>query len=449
MGLKTFDRGVHPFYYKELTASARVEKGLHPKTVIIPLSQHAGTPCEPLVKKGDVVYEGQKIGDVHAFVSAPVHASISGKVKEVELYQTPVGTKALSVVIEGDGSVKEWAGSVDLASLSKEAIREAVREAGIVGMGGAAFPTSVKLALPKGRAIDTVLLNGCECEPFLSCDHRVMTEEPDKVIWGLRALMKATGAQHGIVGVEDNKPDALDAVKRAIGADNAIKGVEPLRIIVLETKYPQGAEKMLIKAALGRKVPLGKLPLDAGVIVNNVGTAVAVFEALNYKKPLIERVVTVSGDAVMEPKNLKVRLGATFEDVIAQCGGLKDANKEVEVLNGGPMMGIAQTALAVPVVKGTSGVTVLSREGAAPLKYYPCIKCARCVEACPMGLMPYKLGDQGREHIVNEFKEWGVFACIECGCCSYVCPARRPLVQWIRVGKTKSRRAEKQALKAG
>ena len=442
MGLKTFERGVHPSYYKELTASMRVEKGLHPKTVIIPLVQHAGTPCEPLVKKGDIVYEGQKIGDVKAFISAPVHASISGKVKEVDFYQTPVGIKVLSVVIEGDGSVKEWAGSVDLASLSPEAVREAVREAGIVGMGGAAFPTSVKLAPPKGKAIDTVLLNGCECEPFLSSDHRVMAEEPDKVVWGLRALMKAVGAQNGIVGVEDNKPDALEAVKRAAGADSAIK------ICVLETKYPQGAEKMLIKAALGRKVPLGKLPLDAGVIVNNVGTAVAVFEALNYKKPLIERIITVSGDGINEPKNLKVRIGVTFEEVIAQCGGLKDASKEVEVLNGGPMMGIAQTTLAAPVVKGTSGITVLSKDGAAALKYNPCIRCARCVEACPMGLMPYKLGDQGRAHMVNEFKEWGGFACIECGCCSYVCPARRPLVQWIRVGKAKSRREDNRAAKA-
>ena len=438
--MKTFERGVHLSYYKELTASKRIEKALLPKIVIIPLSQHAGTACEPLVKKGDAVLEGQKIGDVKAFISAPVHASISGKVKEVDLFQAPAGARVLSVVIEGDGAARQWAVSgVDLSSLPPEAIREAVREAGIVGMGGAGFPTSVKLTPPKGRAIDTVLLNGCECEPYLTADHRVMAEEPEKAVWGLKALMKAVGAQNGIIGIEDNKPDAAEAVKKAASADGSIK------IAVLETKYPQGAEKMLIKAVLGRNVPAGKLPLDAGVVVNNVGTAVAVFEALNYRKPLIERVVTISGDAIREPKNLLVRVGVTFEDVIAQCGGIKDANKEVEVLNGGPMMGIALPTLGVPVVKGTSGITVLSREGAKPLRFDPCIRCARCVEACPMGLMPYRLGDQGRAHMVAEFKDWGGFSCIECGCCSYVCPSRRPLLQWIRVGKAKSGREDKMA----
>lgn len=435
MGLKTFDRGVHPEYYKELTCSKAIEKGNLPKVVTIPLQQHAGAPCEPLVKKGDIVEEGQKIGDVKAFVSAPVHASISGKVKDIELCQHPNGVRVPAIVIEGDGREKDWgagAGRPDLSAYTPEAIREAVREAGIVGMGGAAFPTSVKLAPPKGRAIDTVLLNGCECEPYLTADHRMMVEEPDKAVFGLKALMKATGASKGLIGVEENKPDAIEAVKKAIG------GSSEITVVVLEAKYPQGAEKMLIKAALGRKVPTGKLPLDVGVVVNNVGTAAAIRDALVLKKPLIERVVTISGNAVANPGNLRLRIGTSFEEALSQRGGIKK-DAEVEVLNGGPMMGVAQSTLDVPVLKGTSGITALSADLIKPLKYGPCIRCASCVEACPMGLMPYRLGDYGRAHMIDDFKGWGGISCIECGCCSYVCPAKRPLLQWIRTAKLKSR----------
>jgi len=435
MGLKTFDRGVHPAYYKELTSSKAIEKAVLPKVVTIPLQQHAGAPCEPLVKKGDTVEEGRKIGDVKAFISAPVHASISGKVRDIELCQHPNGVRVPAIVIEGDGREKDWgAGGVnfDLSSYSPEALREAVRDAGIVGMGGAAFPTSVKLSPPKGRVIDTVLINGCECEPYLTADHRMMVEEPEKVIRGLKALMKATGASKGLVGVEENKPDAVEAIKKAIASSPEIT------VAVLEAKYPQGAEKMLIKAVLGRKVPTGKLPLDVGVVVNNVGTAVAVYEALAFKKPLIERVVTISGNAVGNPGNLRVRIGTSFEEALNQRGGIKK-DAEVEVLNGGPMMGVAQSTLNVPVLKGTSGITVISADRIKPLKYGPCIKCASCVEACPMGLMPYRLGDYGRAHMIDNFKGWGGFSCIECGCCSYVCPAKRPLLQWIRTAKLKSR----------
>ncbi|MBI5810783.1 MAG: RnfABCDGE type electron transport complex subunit C, partial [Deltaproteobacteria bacterium] len=262
-------------------------------------------------------------------------------------------------------------------------------------------------------------------------------EEPTKAISGLRALMKATGAVRGLIGIEENKPDAIEALVKAVGSSTDIK------IAVLETKYPQGAEKMLIKAALGRKVPAGKLPLDVGVVVNNVGTAVAVYEALNWGKPLIERVVTVSGNGVAEPKNLKVRIGTAFEDVLNQCGGIKKDNREYEVLNGGPMMGIAETSLSVPVVKGTSGITVISADSLKPAEFEACIRCASCVEACPMSLMPYKLGDYGRAMMTSEFKEWAGLACIECGCCSYVCPSKRPLLQWIRIGKLKVRQVSR------
>ena len=435
MGLKTFERGVHPSYYKELTSGKKIERAALPRAVVIPLQQHAGSQCEPLVKKGDMVAEGQKIGDVAAFVSAPVHASISGKVKEVDYHLNPAGAKVLSVVIEGDGTSRDWDTSrrVDLSALSPDEIRSSIRESGIVGMGGAAFPTSVKLTAPKGKTIDSVLLNGCECEPFLTADHRVMLEEAPKVVWGLKALMKAVGAKNGYIGIEDNKKDAAGAL------EGAIAGSPDIKIILLETKYPQGAEKMLIKAVLGRKVPPGKLPLDVGVVVNNVGTAAAVFEALNYGKPLIERVLTVSGNGIGEPKNLLVRVGTTFEEVLEECGGLKDEDKEFEVLNGGPMMGIAQMTLGVPVVKGTSGITVISAESIKPLAYDPCIKCSRCVDACPIGLMPYRLGDYGRANMAPEFKDWAGMSCIECGCCSYVCPAKRPLLQWIRVGKVRVR----------
>ena len=440
MKLKTFDKGIHPEYHKELTSSKKVEPAELPKRVIMLLQQHLGAPCEALVKKGDTVEEGQKIGDVKAFISAPVHASISGKVKEVDYWRHPAGLRVPAMVIEGDGARKEWGpveGGVDIESLTPEEIRTRVREAGIVGMGGAAFPTSVKLAAPKGKSIDTVILNGCECEPYLTADHRIMLEEADKVVWGLRALMKATGAKRGYIGIEENKTDVIATLQ------GAIRGAANIAVMVLETKYPQGAEKMLIKAALGRKVPPGKLPFDVGCVVNNVGTAVAVYEALNYRKPLIERVVTVSGNGVVEPKNLRVRIGTTFEEILSWCGGLKKDAGELEVLNGGPMMGIAQTSLDVPVVKGTSGITVLAAREIKPMRYEACIRCAACVEVCPMGLMPYRLGDYGNFTRIPEFKAWGGLSCIECGCCSYICPSKRPLLQWIRVAKLRVRQESK------
>lgn len=437
MGNKTFERGIHPSYYKEFTAAKKIVDAALPKTVSIPLQQHAGAICEPLVKKGDAVEEGQKIGDAKAFICAPVHASISGRVRDIEPIQHPSGGKALSIIIEGDGSVKKWGAGreTEVESLTPVSIRESVREAGIVGMGGAAFPTYVKLAAPGGKTTETVLLNGCECEPYLTADQRLMLEEPEKVIDGLFILMKAAGARNGIIGIEENKPESIEAVKKALGGRPAVK------ITVLKTKYPQGAEKMLIKAALGRKVPPGKLPLDLGVLVNNVGTAFAVYEAVNYGKPLIERVITVSGNGVREPANMRVRIGTGFDEVLNQCGGITGGGW-IEVLSGGPMMGVSQSDLNAPVVKGTSGITVIAAER-LKTSYEACIKCARCVEACPMGLMPFRLGDYGRVRMTAEFRDWGGASCIECGCCSYVCPSKRPLLQWIRVGKAVARKETK------
>jgi len=439
MVLKTFNHGIHPSYNKELTASKKIEKAVLPKKVVIPLQQHIGAPCKPLVKKGDVVTEGQKIGETTAsFVTAPVHSSISGKVKDIEKLPYPAGGKVLSIIIEGDGTAMEWGnGSVglELESITTEALKNIIKEMGIVGMGGAAFPTHVKLSPPKEKKIDAFILNGCECEPYLTSDHRLMVEEPEKVFWGMEAMMKAIGVENGFIGIEENKPDAIEALER-VTKDTGIK------VIALETKYPQGAEKMLIKAILDRKVPVGKLPMDVGVVVNNVGTAMAVYEAIKHSKPLIDRVVTVSGNGVKEPKNLLVRIGTSFEDVLNQCGGIT-TDGEREVLNGGPMMGIAQTTLDVPVIKGTSGITVLAGKEIKPNAYQPCIRCASCVEVCPVNLMPYKIGDQARLYRLDEFKAWGGLVCIECGCCSYTCPSKRPLLQWIRVGKVKVREKEK------
>jgi electron transport complex protein RnfC len=440
MNLKTFKRGVHPDYYKDLTSAKGIEQAPLPKRVIIPLQQHIGEPCKPLVKKGDPVSEGQRIGAANSFVSAPVHSSISGKVREVDLQPYPAGGRVLSVVIEGDGTKKGWNGGevgFDLDTLQPATLREIVRDAGIVGMGGAAFPTVVKLSPPPERKVDSVILNGCECEPYLTADHRLMVEEPEKLLWGLKAIMKAVGASSGFIGIEDNKPDAVEALTMA-----ARKVAPRVKVVVLETKYPQGAEKMLIKAVLGRKVPVGKLPLNVGVLVHNVGTAFSIYEAVKYKKPLIERVITVSGNGVKEPKNLRVRIGTTFEDILSLCGGITGEG-EKEILNGGPMMGIAQTTLNVPVLKGTSGITVLVGREVKPAEYESCIRCANCVEACPMGLMPYRIGDLGRLARTAEFKLWSGTSCIECGCCSFVCPAKRPLVEWIRVGKIKLRESER------
>ena len=451
MNLKTFERGIHPSYHKELTNRAEVVRAVLPHRVVIPLVQHIGAPCRPVVKKGDLVEEGQVIGEAGGFVSVPVHSSIGGKVKEIALSPHPGGGKVLAVVIDGDGTEKDWVSAAassestanigaEIERLGVDELRRSIREAGIVGMGGAAFPTAVKLTPPKENSIDTVILNGCECEPFLSADHRLMVEAPEKVVLGLKAICRTLGAKHSYIGVEDNKPDAIEALRGAV--KKFYPGVE---VVPLETKYPQGAEKMLIQALVRRKVPLGKLPMEVGVVVNNVATAIAVYDAIRYGKPLIERVVTISGNGIQRPANLLVRIGTSFEEVIDQCGGFRKSaapGAETEVLSGGPMMGVAQTTLQVPVVKGTSGITVLTGPALKPLEYRPCIRCAACVDVCPMALMPFRIGDQGRLSITDGFKAWQGPSCIECGCCSFVCPSKRPLVQWIRFGKVKLREEE-------
>ncbi|MEE9542488.1 MAG: electron transport complex subunit RsxC [Thermodesulfobacteriota bacterium] len=444
MNLKTFKRGIHPAYHKELSASKPSVRAKIPKKIVIPLRQHIGAPCDPLVKRGDVVEEGQKIGEVASFVSAPIHSSVAGKVKSVDMLPFIGGGKTLSVTVETaeDFTPKVWdegetSIGLDLEELTRKDIRDSIREAGIIGMGGAAFPTSVKLNPPKDVVVDAVILNGCECEPYLSADHRTMVEFPEKVLWGLRAIMKTLAAKEAYIGIEDNKTDAIEAITRAAS------GIIPeLTVVALETKYPQGAEKMLIKAVLGRTVPVGKLPFDSGVLVQNVGTAFAIYESLKYKKPLIERILTVSGNGVAEPKNLIVRNGTLLAELIDQCGGFT-GDKETVVLSGGPMMGISQMTLDVGAVKGTSGITVLTADRVKPVEFQNCIRCAECINVCPMGLMPFKLGDMGRLSMTDDFDAWAGMSCIECGCCSFICPSKRPLVHWIRLGKLRLREAAK------
>ncbi|MBN2057843.1 MAG: electron transport complex subunit RsxC [Candidatus Saganbacteria bacterium] len=434
--MKTFAQGIHLKYNKTATQGKAIRELPAPKKVIIPLHQHTGATCEPLVKVGDQVVQGQKIADSSKFISAPVHASISGKVTKIDKMPHPCGTEILAVVIEAGEEEEPKARTVDSRktdALRPEEIRQAVREAGIVGLGGAAFPTHVKLAPPEGKKIYTILVNGCECEPYITADHRVMVEKADEIVQGALLAARAAGAEKVVVGIEDNKPDAIERLKSV-----ARKHSEAIvDVVVLETKYPQGGEKMLIKAALDREVPARGLPLDIGVVVVNVGTAVAIFEALTRGQPLVSRVLTVTGPGIKEPKNLLVRIGTSFKEVIDQCGGLcEDASK---IIMGGPMMGVAQTSVDIPVVKATSCILVLRQRDIKEEKIYPCVKCGRCVSNCPMYLVPSRLAAFADNGKYGEFEEWGGQDCIECGCCAYVCPAKIPIVQWVRLAKYKLR----------
>jgi electron transport complex protein RnfC len=432
MSAKTFPRGVHVPHNKQLTQNKPVKNAEEPGVVVIPMSQHIGAPCEPQVKAGDSVKVGQTIGSNEAFVSAPIHASVSGKVVAIEPRLHPsAGREVLSVVIESDGqgelheSVKPRG---SLESLSPEEIRRLIREGGLVGLGGAGFPTAVKVTPPKDKKIDVFLLNGAECEPYLTADHRLMLERPEDVLFGMKALMKAVGVERGYICIEDNKPDAIQAMKAVT------KGETSVQVLALRTKYPQGAEKQLIKAVLGREVPPPPgLPADVGVIVDNVGTAVALADIIKAGMPVVQRVVTVTGSVIAEPSNILAKVGTPFKELIAQCGGFK-ANP-YKVIMGGPMMGISQYSLEVPVVKGTSGILALSKEEVLSEEPSACIRCSRCVDACPISLLPYLLAGYSERGALDEAEKLNVTDCIECGCCGFICPSRRPLVQSIRLAK--------------
>ena len=430
MRKRTFHGGVHPFEGKSFTEKKKIEPLPLPQQVFIPLQQHIGAPTTPLVEKGQEVKAGEKIADANGFVSVPVHASISGKVKGIQNILHPVSGKGQAIVIEGDGE-ERWSEAIrfeeNYLDLPVEQMRERIKEAGLAGLGGATFPTHVKLSPPPDKKIDVVILNGAECEPYLTADHRLMLEQPKEIVEGLKIIMKILGVHRGIIGIESNKPDAAETMRKTVG------NYKEISVEVFPVKYPQGAEKQLIKAALDREVPAGGLPMEVGVVVQNVGTAKAVYDAVVYQKPLTHRVVTVTGEGIKEPKNLLVPIGTLFRDLVEYCGGLSE--NAAKIIMGGPMMGLSQPGLDLPVVKGTSGLLILEEKHARLPEPEPCISCGRCVEVCPMNLLPTSLQllvDNGKIH---EAENLNILDCIECGSCSYICPAHRYLLQSIRWGK--------------
>jgi len=426
----SFSGGVHPEGNKELTSHKPAVPAAIPKRVVIPLSQHIGAPTKPLVVLGQEVKKGEKIGEAAGFVSAPVHASISGKVTAIGNFPHSLGMDVTSIVIEGDGK-DDWISGLketpDYQVLNPAELKKMVQDAGIVGMGGATFPTFVKLSPPKEKPIDVVILNGAECEPYLTSDHRLMLDRPREIIEGLKILMRILGVKKGYVGIEANKPDAIEAMKKAAA------GSPDIQVWPIKVKYPQGAEKMLIKAIVNRTVPAGGLPMDIGVVVQNVGTADAIYTAVRYGKPLIERYVTVTGRGVKEPKNFVARIGTPFSQLIEEAGGLTES--AAKVISGGPMMGMSQFTLDVPVIKGTSGILVLPESEVSVKSYGPCIRCGRCIDACPMMLQPSLIGLFIEKGHYQDAKDYNLMDCFECGSCTFVCPANRPMVQWVKKAK--------------
>ena len=428
LSARTFDGGIHPPEHKERGEKRAIEVFDAPEILVVPLVQHLGAPARACVGKGDEVLAGQRIGDPGGFVSAAVHSPVSGKVKRLVTALHPVGLKVPAVEIANDGLGRRAPGVGEerpgWRDLGAKEILSAVSEAGLAGMGGATFPTHVKLSPPGQKPIDTVILNGSECEPFLTADHRLMLERPNEIVEGLRLCMKAVGAGKGFIAVESNKPDAYELMAETASDTGDIE------CAMLPVKYPQGAEKQLIKALLSREVPSGGLPMDVGALVQNVGTACAAYEAIALGKPLYERVVSVTGDGVLEPANLLVTIGTPVASLLERCGVDPNARK---LILGGPMMGFAQYTAEMPVNKGTSGVLLL--KDAAAVDERSCISCGRCVEACPMRLVPSWLSILGEASAFDQMEAWNAPDCIECGCCAYACPGRRRIVQQIKRGK--------------
>ena len=436
MGILTFKKGgVKPLHKQHEGKPLACDKPIRvldaPKVVAIPMTQNIGMPAHPCVKVGDTVCVGQPIGQPAGFVGATVHASVSGKVTAIKEMLHVTGAPATHVVIENDGAYTLYEeihprSQQEIDNLSSQEIIEIIQSAGIVGAGGATFPTHVKLSIPQGKKVDTLLINGAECEPFLTADERMMLEHPDQVVKGAELAMNALGLNKTVIGIEQNKMSAVQTV------ENAAKGHRGISVQIMRTRYPQGSEKQLIQTLTGREVPDGGLPMDCGCVVLNVGTAAAIYQAVYQGMPMVQRVVTVTG-GVQTPQNLLVRIGTTFEDCIQACGGFK--GKTVKVISGGPMMGVAQTSTEVSCVKGTSGILVLNEEMVNPLPETACIHCGKCVAVCPVGLMPFELDQLFRKKDFERAEEAHAMSCMECGSCTYICPSKRYLVQSIRLAK--------------
>ena len=433
MIVHSFHGGIHPPDNKHFTNRIPFKYLSIPQKSFIPLQQHIGKPATPIVETGQLVEEGQLIGQANGLISANVHATVPGKVVEIAEYHTPYSEHGLCVVIESDGSFNT-SGRVrqknDFLTLDKEALIEKVQSAGIVGLGGAAFPTSVKLNPPANRTIDTLIINGSECEPYLTVDDMLMQTHPEEIIEGTHVAMKILGINKAYIGIEKNKPLAIKALQTAA----ANVKTHEITIIPLNMRYPQGAEKQLIYAITGREVPSGGLPMDVHVVVQNVGTIYAIREAVLFDKPLIERYITVTGKIVRKPGNYKVRFGMRVSDILEECGGL--AENPSKIIMGGPMCGLALNHMDIPVVKGTSGILFLAKDETKVTPFRSCIRCGRCVSVCPMNLMPCDLGNAAEKQRYDIAEKLHPFDCIMCGSCSYICPSKRPLSHFIKVVQT-------------
>ncbi|HPO17284.1 MAG TPA: electron transport complex subunit RsxC [Candidatus Hydrogenedentes bacterium] len=442
---RTFAHGVHPPECKEATAGRPIRRLAFPPQVIVPLQQHTGVPAVPVVREGQEVVRGEPIAKAGGFVSVPMHAPVTGVVHYIGLGPSPTGAMTPSIFIKAyPGATQEilYGAPREIDRMTPEELVLAVQDTGMVGLGGAAFPTHVKLAVPKGKQVDTLIINGCECEPYLTTDHRVMIERAEDILAGVVVAARAVGAQRVIAGVEDNKPDAVEALKSALTRC-------PLQteVIPLPTKYPQGAEKMLTKALLGREVPSGGLPVDIGTVIMNVATLAQIGDLLPKHQGLIERVVTITGPGVLKPGNYLMPLGTPLWFALEYAGFTGKAN---QVVFGGPMMGMAISSLATPITKGVTGIVAFTEPvgDGAERPVYPCIKCGSCVDACPIHLNPSRLGLLARKGQYQAMEEeFHLNDCFECGCCSFVCPSGIPLVHYFRVAKTanRQRRAREKA----
>ncbi len=426
MAKLTFLGGIHPYDGKDISKDKPIKEILPKGDLVYPLSQHIGAPAKPIVEKGDRVLTGQKIAEAAGFVSAPIYATVSGTVKAIEPRRVVTGDSVMSIIVENDGLYEEveYAPVKPLDDMSKEEIIERIKEAGIVGMGGAGFPTFIKLSPKEPEKIDYVIANCAECEPYLTSDYRRMMEEPEKLVEGLKISLRLFDNARGILAVEDNKPDCIEILK------NLTKDEPKISVKALKTKYPQGAERQLIYAATGRKINSSMLPADAGCVVNNVDTIVAIYHAVIEGKPLMNRIVTVTGDAIADPRNFIVRIGTNYHELVEEAGGFK--KEPVKIVSGGPMMGFALFDLDVPTTKTASALLCMTEDDVSNMEPGPCINCGRCVEACPSRIVPSRLSDYAQNYNEEAFLAYNGMECCECGCCSYVCPAKRPLTQSIK-----------------